>query len=828
MFIESDLGLNSPNLLADDDEFVHVTPKVDEIGPKSKREYLAAGRFFDLRSTFPDLDYQAHDFRLVDQVEEGTERQSNTTSVRVTLRMTGTMTNELRLRKKTLPPTNETMTCPPEVISMTFDKRTGKMCKLCSGFVMDRLVGNTDGLCGVQAAATIAGEQPSDWEVYSPSLVLSRIFGRPVKRLEEPKSLDAPFPEGVLISLAKGVIAADNGAKDPSVLAPSFSFCSPLFGPIDKRQFLDVLSGFDLKEAFPDLQTKFTNFRVDQYDPYRVWVDGLGSGTWTGPLMGKGGNGFRYEGSPESISLTFNDEGLCTRLTAGVAMDPTEGNTGGLGGVFGIYYATNSILPGFSSRPLPHILGRVAKMSSIDNNEEPKSQVDDTALNDTFTVQAKPEAVAEKATIAPKVTVPEFNLPKIELFKISPLKIVSPKPSQRKEAGSTKSETTEEKSSEESLARLKEEAEAKKSKAKERIRQFEIDAKEKRMQEEAERRAATIEMKRRAEDARNKVLEERQRQAEERRRATEAMGAKQRRVLEERKLAAEARKKEAAEAAEQKKRDAAAKRSANRPKEVPAAAKRSTTISLSGLFPFLAASPAPTGSDAPARGASQPKPSKSFITAPPGVPTLSKFRQNRDGSITAYIFNSPNFKDGEMITTSPIKTNASPGTVVQTSSGSKYFLDPGKTKVLKEYQGRAKKDQQGKSKRSASLPLFGGAAIREKTPTVQKPSTAKSPAPKPRATFSLFGMSGGRTPTKTQLTRKPARRMNKPSTATPSGIPMVMNWKQNFDGSISGVVTGSDDFAEGERIITSPIRKGEVVQSKSTVTTINGTKYFLV
>ena len=35
--------------------------------------------------------------------------------------------------------------------------------------------------------------------------------------------------------------------------------------------------------------------------------------------------GLRYESPPETASLTFDDDGYCTRLTAGVVMDPTLG-----------------------------------------------------------------------------------------------------------------------------------------------------------------------------------------------------------------------------------------------------------------------------------------------------------------------------------------------------------------------------------------------------------------------------------------------------------------------------------------------------------------------
>ena len=60
--IASDLGLSDPSFLADDDKFQWVGSNVISTGVLAKDEYLAAGKFFNLRSTFPDLDYRAHDF----------------------------------------------------------------------------------------------------------------------------------------------------------------------------------------------------------------------------------------------------------------------------------------------------------------------------------------------------------------------------------------------------------------------------------------------------------------------------------------------------------------------------------------------------------------------------------------------------------------------------------------------------------------------------------------------------------------------------------------------------------------------------------------------
>lgn len=69
--------------------------------------------------------------------------------------------------------------------------------------------------------------------------------------------------------------------------------------------------------------------------------------------------------------------------------------------------------------------------------------------------------------------------------------------------------------------------------------------------------------------------------------------------------------------------------------------------------------------------------------APRGVPTISKWRQNRDGSISGFISGSPAFDDGEAVTTSPIvEGEMALGNVVQTGSGSRsvysliLFLEP--------------------------------------------------------------------------------------------------------------------------------------------------------
>ena len=173
VILATDFGIQDPSVLCPD--FIWIRPLAEK--PLGKVDYLAAGKFFDLRSTFPDLDYRAHDYRV---------DAEDPLTVRCTIRPVGTMRGPLRLRNEVVDANGKILREPPQAVSFTFDETTGKLKKLCSEFVIDRQVGNTNGLCGVKAASTIAGVEVSDWEVYPAATVLSRFFGRPMEPIKEP------------------------------------------------------------------------------------------------------------------------------------------------------------------------------------------------------------------------------------------------------------------------------------------------------------------------------------------------------------------------------------------------------------------------------------------------------------------------------------------------------------------------------------------------------------------------------------------------------------------------------------------------------------------
>lgn len=63
------------------------------------------------------------------------------------------------------------------------------------------------------------------------------------------------------------------------------------------------------------------------------------------------GPGKKLDSPPQACSLSFDAQLKCTQLTVGYVMDKQIGNTGGLGGVFGVLYAIGSPLPFPEAQP---------------------------------------------------------------------------------------------------------------------------------------------------------------------------------------------------------------------------------------------------------------------------------------------------------------------------------------------------------------------------------------------------------------------------------------------------------------------------------------------
>merc|ERR1712238_295249 len=198
-----------------------------------------------------------------------------------------------------------------------------------------------------------------------------------------------------------------------------------------------------------------------------------------------------------------------------------------------------------------------------------------------------------------------------------------------------------------------------------------------------------------------------------------------------------------------------------------------------------------------------------------------------------------NFNNGEILTTSPITSNAVGGCVVQTSSGSRYYLestDQTKQKAIElaaERKAEAEEERLLKieiaeEKRAADEEKKRGAAGKKSATVVKSQQIVRES--KPGATISLgslFGIGKAESTVESDqvsggVARKTSpRKVNK----APRGVPTISSWKQMRDGAIEGVISGSPNFNDGETLTTSPITSDAV--GGCVVQTSSGSRYYL-
>lgn len=160
----------------------------------------------------------------------------------------------------------------------------------------------------------------------------------------------ARSPEEMVL-IAKRFLASSGGlGGDPKMLSSTFTFEGPVVGPLGKDEFLDAIGSVDFSAAFPDFQSEFYGFHVDPLEGDRVWYTARGFGKNTGPLVPfvpeSSGTGEKVVNPPQVCSITIDHAtGLITKYTIGYVVDRNVGNTGGLGGLYGILYALGRPLP---------------------------------------------------------------------------------------------------------------------------------------------------------------------------------------------------------------------------------------------------------------------------------------------------------------------------------------------------------------------------------------------------------------------------------------------------------------------------------------------------
>jgi hypothetical protein len=159
-----------------------------------------------------------------------------------------------------------------------------------------------------------------------------------------------------LIAIAKKFLVTSKGlGGDPNMLAKNFKFEGPVVGPLSKDAFIKAIGSVDFETAFPTWTPQFYGFFVDPLEKgNRVWYTARGYGANDGPLLpfAPQPTGIVVTNPPQACSLTIDHEtGLITRYTIGYVTDRTVGNTGGLGGLYGILYAIGKPFPFPEAQP---------------------------------------------------------------------------------------------------------------------------------------------------------------------------------------------------------------------------------------------------------------------------------------------------------------------------------------------------------------------------------------------------------------------------------------------------------------------------------------------
>jgi len=172
--------------------------------------------------------------------------------------------------------------------------------------------------------------------------------------LDEDQAPKFPISGEELKRLSKEFVETQFGCEKLDMLADDFQFRFPVV-ELDKTKFVKAFSSFKLEDAFPDMKTTYYGFRLDPFQPGRVWWDVRSEGTNTGPFGGPfsyiSPTFKKFETPPQVMSMSFNEKGQVTKLTGGYVVDKDIGNTGGLGGVFGIMHAIGKTLPFREAQP---------------------------------------------------------------------------------------------------------------------------------------------------------------------------------------------------------------------------------------------------------------------------------------------------------------------------------------------------------------------------------------------------------------------------------------------------------------------------------------------
>jgi hypothetical protein len=163
---------------------------------------------------------------------------------------------------------------------------------------------------------------------------------------------DFPFTPEELVDMAKHfyhpdvlVGLADGGA----CLADDFEFCGSVVGPVGKDGYIQALTGFGLDKSF-EIVGNIYGFYADPLQPGRVWYFNRSRAKQIAPFLGAVPTEKELEFPPQMNFIDFNTVGK-VKQHGFYTIDRRQGNTGGIGGIYGYMYAVGRAPPFPEARP---------------------------------------------------------------------------------------------------------------------------------------------------------------------------------------------------------------------------------------------------------------------------------------------------------------------------------------------------------------------------------------------------------------------------------------------------------------------------------------------
>lgn len=131
--------------------------------------------------------------------------------------------------------------------------------------------------------------------------------------------------------------------------ADDYVFRGSIIGPITSKDTMDTQKGFNIQNAYPDLDRGLFGYTIDPQNPFRCFFFERWTGTHTGEVdIGFAkipATGNRVETPLHITSIWWNPEGKIIYQSISPPLDRFEGNTKGAGAVFGLLTGTGTESP---------------------------------------------------------------------------------------------------------------------------------------------------------------------------------------------------------------------------------------------------------------------------------------------------------------------------------------------------------------------------------------------------------------------------------------------------------------------------------------------------